>query len=202
MATTLLTLGGVEFNNPPDPVEQIVGDPPQWSDDSDATYAYVADVVTTGFPSSAGARAPVTVPVSGDLVSLRFFVRAKADPGYGPTPTRLTLILHDFADGYADTDFILLPHDGAIHETWVDGVVYTANNPPGWLASPNLTVESDSGSTFSRVWIYEVAVEVTTDAETVRLPATRQYPRDDNRGLGSPRLYPHPKSGRVVGGYL
>jgi len=33
-------------------------------------------------------------------------------------------------------------------------------------------------------------------------PATRMYPRDDNRGLGSPRLYPHPKSGRVVGGYL
>lgn len=32
--------------------------------------------------------------------------------------------------------------------------------------------------------------------------ATRQYPRDDNRGLGSPRLYPPPKSGRVVGGYL
>ena len=64
------------------------------------------------------------------------------------------------------------------------------------------TVTSIDAGTYL-VRTYELSLEFTYGASALATPVTRLYPRDDALGLGSaPRLYPPPRRGRIVGGYL
>lgn len=186
MATVTLNLGAVEIGFPPgsgtatpDPAEEVVGDPPQWSDGSDATYAYVGKVFTPGVPSAVRAHAPAD-PVTGDLVSWTATVRASSDsaaPG-SPATTQVRVLLLNVASGGFNTSAdIEFPNDDAIHEVTVAGVV--EDNPDGWMAAGPY-VQVVVNTTFSRVTIYEVEVVVVTT--TVEEPYTRLYPRKDERG--------------------
>lgn len=194
---TALTLGAVTLGSPSYPSETVVGAPPQWSDDSDDTYAFMGKVFVIGQPSAGNATAPVE-PVAGNLVSWSVALRLKSTPGFGSDPTEMQVILHDGADGFTDAFNIEVPTDGTIYEVTANGVIYPENNPDGWLAGPNVQCQVNIETTFNRVTVYQVDVDVTLD----RRRFCRNGPRDDGENMSSAaRNYPPTKARRNFGGY-
>jgi hypothetical protein len=195
VTTSLLTLGAVN------PSGQVTGSPPQWSDGSDATY-YFGDSTLSG---NFNGWAPVTVPVSGTLVSIRFFIRAKTEAGFGPSPAEVSAFITDDRPGgiAGAIGELNLPHDGSIHETWLDGIIYPEDTVD-ILTEPDLRAEC-LFRTNSRIWIYEVAVEVTmadVAPPPIEAPVTRLHPRDDGRGRSSSaRLAAGMPPERIIAGY-
>jgi hypothetical protein len=177
-------------------VGSIVGDPPQWSDGSDTTYAYLP--VRGSFGGAAYAR---TNPVAGEVIRATVTLRTKSVDtdegvvsnvvvyaGRTPSATFPTLFLIDFD----------VPTDGAIHELTgsIDfGPELFEVTGPDW-STVGFHVEVGNGGS-RETYVYQVALTLTlTDAR-----ATRLYPRDDALGLGAgARIYPPPRSRRLVGG--
>ena len=167
-----------------DPDALIVGGPPQWSDDSDATYAYLTRQGSDG--GSAYARTDPIASVTGCTVT----VRAKSVAT--GTPAEMAV----FAGRTADATFsplfripIDFPADGTIHEVTgsIDfGPELTEITDPTW-ATDGFHIEFGNGDD-RQTYVYQVDVTLTLATTTV--PVTRLHPRKDSHGpMGSaPRL--------------
>ncbi len=180
-----------------------VGDPPQWADDDDATYAITANEDAVISPRAY--LEPFTF--SEPPTSVVYHARAS------------TADLNPFSVGIISDDFsVFMTDTGLALEAQATGTPSWFASDPAEIPDPSaFAVASEAGALkvfasqlgtggagSNRTTIYEAYLVVTyggTLPPTIK-PATRLHPRDDNLGLGSPRLYPLPKAvGRVVGGY-
>lgn len=171
----------------------IVGDPPQWADGSDSTYATVAPA--DPLQEAAGAYlTPLTVDPS-KVTAVGFTLRYVgggggtaagvfyADPAFSdiaavvPSAGSVT----DWAYTFTDSDYASF---GISLETLASYLTTSGARciVSGTGISPSLTV-------------YEMAVVVTYGG---RPPSCRLYPRDDRYGP-SPRIYPPPRSQQTAG---
>lgn len=191
--TKTLTLGAVSLGSPfpgasPGAGEEIVGSPPQWSDGSDATYAHLIEGGTSDIDGLAWA---VAAPVLAELLSYSVRVRAKSVAG--PDPATLAVYFGRTTEERGTFgDLLEIPSDGEIHDATVEGFGFGANPLPDG-ASVEVIVNSPS----SELFVYLVEIIATIPGER----ATRLWPRDDALGLGAgARIYPPPRSRRLVGG--
>lgn len=200
-----------------------------WNDASDATW--VSLVSTTVNRSAWGWLPPLTEDVTG-AVSITFCARiaatttepfhvtlpfrgecAFADPGGGssapfldfrfsteiftdPSPFNYehTLTADDYGVMGVPFEEVLGRLAGTYSPTTIGLRAVSFSLTPPTSGARTLTVYE----AWLRIDIPELPPPTTDDT-----PATRLFPRDDALGLGSaPRIFPPPRGGRVVGGYM
>lgn len=201
------------------------------ADDDDATYATVLGGVANGLPPEDldvtvvqdGVVMALDTLTSGLTVTaavLHYRYRFGYE-GTGLSDTAAPSALHDVddVDGFGGTtagDWLFawespvsdtLGGEAEFDASWNLGSGSPVSDAATLLADPRIRLTminplgvTDTGK--SILDLIEVWVDVTYEAGAL-FPVTRQYPRDDARGFGSaPRIYPPPRAGRIVGGYL
>lgn len=201
---TISTTGGVSTNNATPAVPTTaVGDPPQWSDGSDASYVLIQGIYQTGvgIPGTATAN---LVPDST--------VRARADSTVvarlrmsGPASKPLPLVVIVGQDGRL---LISGGNDGFSPGgvEWVDiPLSGTADNMRQFLnyigsggelmrlrIAAATAFTYPSGSTSYQWYVYEAQLVLTIPS--VDAPPCRIFPRSDGLGIGAGRAFPPPRS--------
>lgn len=192
----------------------VTGDAPQLGDQDDETFARVEAGLYAGIAND---RIVLSSLATGTgrhgATAMRIHVRAavEAFSSSAVIPDDLRLTAFGFASvGGAD----VFPVDTAeildrVFE--VSPAAFPDEDPAPILAfiDSNVTAaaagglpfaaaaQSDTAGTYVR--FYEVALEFVYDDD---LACVRLYPREDGRGISSaPRIYPPPRSGRIVGGH-
>lgn len=134
----------------------------------------------------------------------------------GPGDSLVVTEWYDDGDNYFETDTETTSPAGGggdtFHWLWADimlrrGEGWSVSNPGGsvivagdydWTIPPNVFWRSQftsNGALHAVDNIYGWPTSTTA-------PAVRLYPRDDGRGMSSaPRIWPMPKSNRIIGGY-
>lgn len=184
--------------------ELIVGSPPIWKDDSDATYAeFAGNYFGPGQPQFVGAAESVVDPAAQPVPSISEVVvrlRLKAVMGSSVKMPTVTLRENEVggysvATSYPDTT--LAP----LSPTWVDvPLSLTADQllglgqfPDTWMV--RVTAGGYTGAVIpnetQRIAVYEVRLAVKVRSVA---PPCRLFPRDDGLGVGSGRHFPSPKS--------
>lgn len=224
MTTTVVHSGAVDSYAGATFSAVIVGDPPQWDDTSDATYAR-SEAQTDGSASS-----PIApfdpVPDLTELQTLTITVRYSTSY---PTGTLSTggdprIVYYDFRStddpdvsrilglATSDTGHTSAIDDDDIHEFTHD--IY----PAVWMSDGDKAfyeplfraalqggafinfVASSDDSHYSFASIYKVTLEVTGTGLVTETLVTRLWPRDDALGAGTAnRLVPPPRANRIVG---
>lgn len=204
------------------PAATIVGAPPQWDDNSDATWGRSQtqpDGVTDNWRAVAARldALPATV-TSAKVVSITGHVRYDtAHPG-GAQLRDFVMSLWDYAHRTSlDTNVWgrfassvavpTPPNDDLIHEA--DFPIYRDTAPydltavlaalwGGALLNLGAVITGTSGSELrSAVTVYEAWVDVEYAADSM----VRQWPNDTGGLTVTPRLYPPPRTGRIYGGH-
>lgn len=149
----------------------------------------------------------------------RFDIQLGTDTGWGITAVfGLWQFLWDEDDGVFDLDVNLMGYVYSGLNVWYDFALLDngdwslsyasgatiisgnvgAKDEGAWYASlftSSIVIGEDPGGTFEidRIWLYGIDTRKT---------CVRMYPRDDGRGMSSaPRIFPLPKSGRIIGGH-
>lgn len=197
MATQTLYPGGVTWGATRAP-GTLVGPPPQWADNSDATYSQANNT------SLAQAQLdPLTV--AGDYVSAELAIRVAATGTSGTLLADLSQISggDNYGGSFGD------PSTWEVALT-LDGVTRWVNAPFQPYTSFVNTTDLFHGGPFIQIYtadaitltVYELNVTVTTSGGATPQPyRTRQrlYPRSDSRLW--PRSASEQASPRRVGGY-
>lgn len=194
METVTLLPGAVTLRDPVFPGSTVVGDPPQWADDTDATYSIVDSDPPPGVTGVQVVEAPLP-SLPGTTGRVTIVTRIAASVAGSDT----AVLVRIDTQGHALAPFSI-PADGVIREIAADVDPAISGMYPGWLADgPAVVSARFNGNYTDRTFtIYELRVLVEVDS----LPVTRLHPRDDGRGLSSaPRIHPPPKARRIVGGY-
>jgi len=180
----------------------VVGDPPQWADNDDATYATVSND-SLSHVSDRALLDPYTFP--GLPVSVVYHVRASSVAAQ-PALVSTGLFSLDFAVNMLGTETAFWLQPTSTLQWFVSDSV--AIPDPGAFATKsqvgeitNLLSQDPTGefSEDTRATIYESHIVVTYQDGTVH--PTRLYPGEGLRMSSATRIYPPPRTGRVYGGY-
>lgn len=222
MATATVTISNVRLEGTNTLVPgSVVGSDP-WNDASAGTYTEntFSSRTTPGLADGVeDAVADLSLPVAvGTLNSITLDADVTAtNSGATGTDHRVSISFHDPTAGEV-TNFTggpLLLVGGSL-ETVTSGITTLGTDPAtlttfllpalngGTLHVVRRTNSGDDVPSDYTIRVHRLVLTIDYEpaGPPTTKPATRLHPRDDNLGLGSPRLYPLPKAvGRVVGGY-
>ena len=182
----------------------IVGSPPIWKDDSDATYAEIAGSYNgPGEPQFAANASASVVTASLPRLPVRVVanIRMAATLGTGVREPRVFLV-HPSA-GFSNTTSTTTAPTAAGWRSFelttsggVDAWEWLRDEPDGFEFSVHMPFYSPAPLEIQRLQIYEATVSVVFRGAP---PPARLFPREDGLGVGGGRIYPPPKSQQLSG---